>query len=147
MKPSFLLPLAILLAACSSSTSATDGPAHANPGSGAVIDRIQLIGLPVGAGQVLSAEDLGFLHATPAEGTAFEISLCNGCSGRVFVFSDVSTMEIAMARLQDEPLMGDSHFSWLFPYGRVLLQLDGRVSREWASQYQDALYSLAWAAD
>ena len=148
MKHILILSLAFLVAAgCSSSPVASDGATFPRTGVGVVIDRFQLVGLPVGPSRVISEADIGSFAETPDEAIAFGIPLCTDCSGRVLAFASVSAMERAMAHLQQTPSLGDGASSWLFPYGQVLVQLDGRVPREWAVQYQDALQSLARSTD
>jgi hypothetical protein len=146
MKYAPFLLFAIFLTACSSSLAAAASPSSADPSVGAVIDRLQLVGVPIGDIAPISSEDIRLPRLAPSEVLAFEIPLDNGYGGRVYMFPDVPSMEIAMDALQGRPAIGDPP-AWLFPYGKVLLELDGRVPKEWATQYRDALYSLAWSAE
>jgi hypothetical protein len=146
MKSIPLLLLAFLMGASAAPAAVDAAPASSDPSAGGVIDRLQLVGVPMGGGAALSVEDMDRLPFAPIEVLQFEVPYESGLEGRVFVFADVRSMETALGYLQGNPQIGDAP-TWLFPYGRVLLQLDGRVPEEWAIRYQDAMYSLAWTAD
>jgi hypothetical protein len=141
-----LLAIGLLLGASIISLAAASSPSSGTPTAGAVIDRLQLVGLPMGGATLLSEEEIHLLPFSPTEALQFEIPLEGGFQGRVFLFTGVGSMETAMAHLQASPQIGGPP-TWLFPYGRVLLQMDGRVPEEWATRYQDAMYSLAWAVE
>jgi hypothetical protein len=141
-----LLTVGLLLGALTISLAAAATSLGAVPTAGAVIDRLQLVGLPMGGGIALSEEEIDLLPFVPTQAVQFEIPIEGGFLGRVFIFADVRSMETAVAHLQVTPHIGEPP-TWLFPYGRVLLELDGRVPEEWAIRYQDAMYSLAWTVD
>lgn len=146
MKRISLIPVGLLLGASTISLAAAATSPSADPTAGAVIDRLQLVGLPMGGSIALSEEEIDPLPFVPAQAVQFGIPIEGGFLGRIFIFADVGLMETAVAHLQVTPHIGEPP-TWLFPYGRVLLELDGRVPEQWAIRYQDAMYSLAWTVN
>ncbi|MEW6717624.1 MAG: hypothetical protein AB1345_08990 [Chloroflexota bacterium] len=148
MKRVLILALILLLSACGPFAAPDSDTSLSNPSAAAVLDRFQLVGLPVGPSRALSTEELKLFSAHPIEALEFQVAgLCDGCLGRVYLFSSVQDMETTLAHEQQTPSLGQGGFSWLFPNGKVLVLLEGRVPADWAEQYREALDSLAWRGD
>jgi hypothetical protein len=144
VKKSILILFLLALSACNSTGTIVDNPSVNGSEAYIVVDRFQLLGLPVGNGQTVQAENLVDLPKSPVDVFEFQVPAeCNECMGRVYVFNSVSDMEAVLASEQRIPSIGNGQATWLFPQGTTLLQLDGRVPGEWADRYREGLQSLA----
>jgi len=77
------------------------------------------------------------------EATRFMLpSICDGCSGRIYSFSDQSQLDQARNYYIGLGEQDPQYFSWLYVRDNILVQLNGRMPEEQARLYRQALMSM-----
>jgi len=77
------------------------------------------------------------------EATRFMLpSVCDGCSGRIYSFSDETQLNRARDYYIGLGEQDPQYFSWIYVRENILVQLNGRMPEEQARRYRQALMRM-----
>ncbi|MCS7260034.1 MAG: hypothetical protein NZ765_04535 [Anaerolineae bacterium] len=92
--------------------------------------------------QPLAVDD-GTAPFTADEATRFMLpSVCDGCSGRIYSFSDQEQLNRARDYYIELGEQDPQYFSWIYVRENILVQLNGRMPEERAQLYRQALMRM-----
>jgi hypothetical protein len=107
-----------------------------------VVDAFTAAGLECVDPRTISVND-GKAPFVAVEATRFMMpSVCDGCSGRIYGFDDLTELEKARQYYQE---LGDTDaqfLSWLFTRDNILVQLNGRLPEDQSNLYKRALMNM-----
>lgn len=108
-----------------------------------VVDAFLNAGLEAANPYPMTKDDFGAAPYVASEGTRFFIpSLCDDCGGRILSFETQDDLNITKAYYEELGKSSALFYSWVFVKDNILVQINGDLPEDQATQYKNALESL-----
>jgi hypothetical protein len=108
-----------------------------------VVDAFKSAGLEAEGTYQMTKDDYGAAPMMATEGIRFLIpSICADCGGRILEFDNLSGLAATQIYYEELGKQSAWFFSWVLVKDNILVQINGKLPEDKATQYQEALEDL-----